>query len=577
MKLAEVLEVHSCCLLNGEDCKSCQNLLFKIDQLTSIYTHLRCIVFEQILGQAWSFAHRIVHGFRSGISNFDQRGAALSLSTQSCCYRKERFGFPSSSRRWVTFYVIYHHETIKYGDQWIICWDINKWFVLDHIGLGIEEYVSSDLTLAIANAILRNTSSLETNPSCLTGNCTFPIFSFLGFCFNCIDITQHLQQTSNCTQRKLAKNEHGNPEYDKPHESNELICTYWLPLFSSGRNYTYVNSLGESWNGSDITLSWEKIYWKDTKRITYKARSSLLITYLVDSGLIGTDTFRLFDEEVIPSSFATIAFIKGSPATGAVSTDYIDTANICAFSFCAREYDVSMKSGLLRSEIVSTAYSGLKGSVFDLNSPEKFASSYTFTFPDHPSNDFTFVHKSQPIQDIHGGTRTLWEPIELKLFGVFQRVFENGFFLITDFDMWELRSEWIQNELNASTNIPKTMDRVAAAMTNHFRDISNHTVIGQSGSMEVFIRVFWLWILFPILSICFGTILLIWIIIVTRRRKLSVWKASELALFFHGLDFPLNDSVDTRQVSAMEEVTSAVQVRLTQDVIGTLKLRRKLD
>ena len=47
----------------------------------------------------------------------------------------------------------------------------------------------------------------------------------------------------------------------------------------------------------------------------------------------------------------------------------------------------------------------------------------------------------------------------------------------------------IQNGLNASTNISKTMDRVAAAMSNRLRDISNSTVQGQSGSMELYVRV----------------------------------------------------------------------------------------
>lgn len=352
-------------------------------------------------------------------------------------------------------------------------------------------------------------------------------------------------------------------------ESTDVQCVYWLPLSSSGRNYTAIED-----PFSDITLSWRISYWEDQRRNTYDTAPSFSVRFIHSSESFGSEAFRLSNEEVIPSSFATIALIKGSPMTGAASTGYIDSANMCAFSLCAREYNISMKSGLLRSEIISTSYS-------DLKSVDKDASgetpSYTFTFLNNPSNDFTFVPKGKAIQEKAGMD---WLPIEEILFVALQGVLGGDLLLSTArnySNAFPLSSNFIQSGLNASTNIPKTMDRVAAAMTNHLRDISNYTIIGESGSMQVFIRVSWLWLLLPILSTCLGTILLIWVILVTRRRKLPVWKASELALLFHGLDFRLNKRIDTRQVSAMEEVTSAVQVRLAQDLTGTLKLRRKVE
>lgn len=351
-------------------------------------------------------------------------------------------------------------------------------------------------------------------------------------------------------------------------ESTDVHCVYWLPLSSSGRNYT---AFGDPF--SDITSSWRISYWEDQRRYTYETAPSFSVRLIHSSESFGLETFRLSNEEVIPSSFATIALIKGSPMTGAASTGYIDTANICAFSLCAREYNVSMKSGLLRSEIISTSYSDLKSVDKD---PSDETPSYTFTFPNNPGNDITFVPRDKAIQEKAGMD---WLPIEEILRLALAGVFGGDLLLSTArnySNLFPISSNFIQSGLNASVNIPKTMDRVAAAMTNHLRDISNYTVIGESGSMEIFIRVSWLWLLLPILSTCLGTVLLAWVIIVTRRRKLPVWKASELALLFHGLNFRLNERIDTRQVSAMEEVTSAVQVRLAQDVTGTLKLRRKL-
>lgn len=434
------------------------------------------------------------------------------------------------------------------------------------------------MTLAIANALFSNTSSLETNPSCPTGNCTFPVFSSLAFCSNCIDVTQYLQQTSNCTQEPLADDEYDAEDGVIP-EITEVKCTYWLPLSSSGENYTFLG-LNKDFDRSSFNLTWNITYWDDQRRNTYDTAPSLFVRFINSSKSLGSEAIRLSNEEVIPSSFATMALFKGSPTTDAVSTGYIDTANICAFSFCAREYNVSMESGLLRSEIISTSYSDLKSvdrGLSDENSSYAYTSSYTFTFPNNPGNDFTLFPRSKAIQERAGIAGLSVEQI---LFSALQGGFEGDFYLSTTrntSNIYPLESAFLHSGLNASMNIPKTLDRVAAAMTNHLRDISNHIIIGQSGSMEIYIRVTWLWLLLPIVSIGLGTSFLVSAMIATRRRKLPVWKASELALLFHGLDFPLNNTIDTRQVSAMEEVTSAVQVRLAQDTNGTLKLRRTLD
>lgn len=376
-----------------------------------------------------------------------------------------------------------------------------------------------------------------------------------------------------------------------------MNCTYWFPLSSSGRNYTDTAGGNLPQDTSEMRISWDATVVEDQGATYYGGAPAFLIRFLNDSRRWdslyfnrsdpdGMEPFRLPNEEIIPSSFATIALIKGSPMTGTASTGYINTANICAFSFCAREYNVSMQSGLLRSEIVSTSYSELKSvnkslsdgmPSYNYTTSYPYTSSYTFTFPDTPANNFNFIPRSQGRP---GSGKTSWTPAEVILWAALVGILGNDYLFNGDpiyNNIKAITSSLIPSGLNASMNIPKTMDRVAAAMTNHLRDTSNRTVIGQSGSMELYIRVSWQWLLFPITSIFLGTTLLASVIIATRRRKLPVWKTSELALLLHGLDSPLDNMIDTRQVSAMEEVTSAVQVRLIQDSTGALKLRRKLE
>ena len=358
-----------------------------------------------------------------------------------------------------------------------------------------------------------------------------------------------MRQTSSCTRDEQEDDEE-TIALDGPRVLNDMDCTYWIPLSRSGRNLTVVEGNG-SYNRSNATISWFARWtianWEDGSH-TELIHFPLFITkVLKHDDSTGSDEIHLSDEEVIPSSFATMAFIKGVPSTGAASIGYISTADLCAFSICAREYNVSMTSGFLRSEIVSTSYGDVKGVDEAL---AEGSMSYAFTFPNNPGNDFTFFPSKKLIRDefILDGKRMAWAPIEWTLQEAMQGVFNDDLVLNGDGDVWtEYQSptaSFLQGGLNASVSIPKTMDRVAAAMTNHLRDRSNITIQGLSGSIEVYIRVSGLWLLLPVISTLLGTALLASVIVVTRRRKLPAWKASELALLFHGLDFPLNDTID---------------------------------
>ena len=52
-------------------------------------------------------------------------------------------------------------------------------------------------------------------------------------------------------------------------------------------------------------------------------------------------------------------------------------------------------------------------------------------------------------------------------------------------------SSMLQVGLNASSNIPRTMDRIALAMTTHLCDISNLTIYGQAASVQTYIWIEW--------------------------------------------------------------------------------------
>lgn len=518
-----------------------------------------------------------------------------------------------------------------------MCQNVNEHFDLDFAS-NENAYFSAVWYRDIINAI-SSEAVLETKPSCSTGNCTFPIFSSLAFCSNCVDITQFLQQHSNCSQHEAVQTE------TYQFEGKIVKCIYRLPPSISERNHSYP----DDWNDtSTIEIAW--IIKKDAQKSVAENIEPPSFLNLFLTGGNYSEPFQSSDGANISSHTATMALIKFAPQTDFASVGYLSTAHLCALSVCAKKYNMSMTSGLFRTEIVSTSYSEFGGPTL-IDQKNAGNPSYNFTFSDDLNNDFTVNsylintisipstlnntisgHSNDTISDDSSSgdpsssysivpiffdlasgdpssgdgysfdvdsdhslsdhtlsayaisddpsfrdpiadhpNFTVAFSVEDKLMEVLQQTF--GGVIRTNYDLLTA-SNWFADPttmylsgLNTSTNISKTMDRVAAAMSNRLRDLSNVTVQGQSEFLELYIRVSWWWLLLPSLIGVFATIFLISIAITTRKYKVPIWKTSELALLFHGLDLsPLGgDSVEMLKASEMEDIASALQVKFDRD------------
>ena len=375
------------------------------------------------------------------------------------------------------------------------CMIYNKTLIIFDLDIpgGSEGYFSNDWYSAITNAILNSTSIVETKPSCPTGNCTFPVFSSLGFCSNCVDIAQFMQQNSKCTMGHSSKG----------HLAN---CTYWLPPSSSGSNYSYVDGgYWHAYSDSGFNRQW-RIYQAHANGPYSFADAPAFFTkflFVFGSNSIDAEEIRLSNGEIISSSFASIVLIKFAPQTGSADRGFVNTAHICALSVCAKEYNISMTSGLFQFKIVSTSYSKLTRHHFD--GVHAGNSSYTFAFS-NKDNDFTFIANGTTTLLLEG----FWED---KLTDYLRDFLEGELYIKSDWFGYTtaLRGKLniFQSALNASIDIPKTMDRFVEAMTNRLRDMSDHTVQGQSRTMELYIRISCYWAVLPVSCIFFGTIFLV--------------------------------------------------------------------
>lgn len=109
-------------------------------------------------------------------------------------------------------------------------------------------------------------------------------------------------------------------------------------------------------------------------------------------------------------------------------------------------------------------------------------------------------------------------------------------------------------------------------MTNTVRGVANATnVSGTVMGNVTFIHVNWLWIILPVVTVLLTILLLVLTIIENNRHGRTVWKASSLALLFHGLDgFDEADLVPTSN-SQMAERARNMRGRLERNADGQLK------
>ena len=128
---------------------------------------------------------------------------------------------------------------------------------------------------------------------------------------------------------------------------------------------------------------------------------------------------------------------------------------------------------------------------------------------------------------------------------------------------------------NASSNISMTMDNIATAMTNYFRDSSQVTVTGQVGQTESYFHVNWLWIILPAFLVLTGIIFLLLAMFETKRLGACVWKTSELALLFHGLEKSHQELKAPHRSSEMEVMASKIGVKMAITSDGTRILRQE--
>ena len=129
----------------------------------------------------------------------------------------------------------------------------------------------------------------------------------------------------------------------------------------------------------------------------------------------------------------------------------------------------------------------------------------------------------------------------------------------------------IQQALYNTANISARIDNLAVAMTNNIRQQSDNLTNPAQGTTwvsETYVHVRWKWFTYPAAVAILAIVFLTGSIVETAYREVLVWKASNLALLFHGQGLDLTDPpfVKVNRLSRMSELAKDVKIELTQTI-----------
>ena len=231
--------------------------------------------------------------------------------------------------------------------------------------------------------------------------------------------------------------------------------------------------------------------------------------------------------------------------------------NECALWFCLKSYSVDITDGKLHQEVLDIWN---KTTFEDGNS----AHPDEYLFVDVPKS---MNVKPQSRYSVSGNA--------LMALRGFINSLTDGMFE-TQFDIVNYSSDWIEVMWNATTDLPTWINRLSVSLTNEVReagtvrDIRDREYDDRAAIMSTYIRVQWLWLLYPAILILASIHYLFHTIIEAARDRTSVWKSDSLPMLFCRIDATilgrLKDGMDV--LNGLEERVGKVKVALQREEDG---------
>ncbi|KAI9734350.1 MAG: hypothetical protein M1834_002456 [Cirrosporium novae-zelandiae] len=387
--------------------------------------------------------------------------------------------------------------------------------------------------------------SFDMNPSCSTGNCTYPKFQSLAVCDYCTDITSSLKH--NCSTEKGTDG-----------SSDSIYCTYALP------------------NGLELNT-------------TDMAETDVSGPIATSGNLDSVSTGSKFGNTLV--NFTRIT--RPSRGSNYVGDAHNVSAIECVLYWCVNTYETNVLNGEINETIIDSYYSpttdwwygAVRLNNYELNLKPPPINNQT------SSLNFTVAYlSSTPL--------TVWLKSSLSISN------SDAYYLLkgggysygpdvsSNSSVTSNTHDTTSNMMRAlwQSDISQLFSNLAKSMTRNIREVDWNTQTwgdgwigpiagagtanGTAWTFEVYIHVRWPWLILPVTLVGLTILFLVLTILETMRSKAMVWKSSPLPYLSHGLDEADAQSLRTAaHLAEMEKMAHKVPVKLEETDVGWKLIR----
>jgi hypothetical protein len=281
----------------------------------------------------------------------------------------------------------------------------------------------------------------------------------------------------------------------------------------------------------------------------------------------GSINFRHINEPILDALIV-------SSADGSASSVYrkdVPSAHECVLAWCVKTLRSSYTYGIYEETVEETFFNTTKtpypwktrtdslGTVFD------YLGNVSIYPPDIPrhgqgfgvSND-TMVDTVIAFDEIFPSVITITEPGATPFLKVRTSFVDRFAYRAFRFSPWL-----------APNNITYHMERIATALTNVIRSDhgDNEFIAGQAFAPEIYVKVMWAWLTFPLAMLALCILFLVATIIETSRaanNDIGMWKTSAMPTLIYSLPQDVRQDLTTYSTgkSSIADGPSKVKIRL---------------
>ncbi|KAH6974956.1 hypothetical protein BKA56DRAFT_553352 [Ilyonectria sp. MPI-CAGE-AT-0026] len=432
--------------------------------------------------------------------------------------------------------------------------------------------------------------------TCASGNCSWDPFSSLAICSRCEDISGHLQNKSGFTRFEItAHGSHSVQMMDHPPAVSNQDTGANLNM--SGKRHAFtkheIPAIG-------LNLS----NYNGMPRCDGRG-GPCPDTYM--TAKLATNPGRTLSFTNYTTMILALQMIEADNTWKKNKTLWEDTkvrAQECSLSFCANVYESTVNDGILNETVISSWTERTPGTFASSN---KNDSDYTvhanftldFDFEDgdaERSNLQIHIPKDAGVQlsKLHGQTFSITQSAINSMLEIFKEGFKRPQASEDDSDSTNGEFPVLIYPSRGTSDPPSFMfglgesedpsalfENLALSLSKWVRDrhSDNSTVNGYVIRTMVVIRVHWVYLTLPAVTLLTGLVFVALSIADTRAMKFPAWKTDALVSLIHGSDKALNEKLNMAVIeNKFHETAQLLKVSLRhEDGIQKIGLKNEID